>query len=309
MPSVAKVSLDYALLMELRHLRHFLAVAKAGSLTEAAQVLGIAQPALSQSLSRLEADLGERLLIRSRHGAKLTSAGKTFMNEVVEGVALIEAAATRTRQTAHGQAGRLVIGFVTSALHRTLPNALHRLRERHPEITVSLREMDNLEQIEALRRNEIDIGFAHSPLPAVARVRSRVVRKESLIAALPDDFPLAADGLVSIAELAAYPLITYPEYQVPLMRAGIAQAYRDAGFDVHIGIEVNRSLTVLACVVAGFGVGLIPDSVSGIGFGGVRYARLRQEAALPSFTLCAITRSTAHVEAAEVLLEILSQTN
>lgn len=295
--------------MELRHLKHFLAVAKAGSLTEAAQVLGIAQPALSQSLSRLEADLGERLLIRSRHGAKLTSAGKTFMNEVVEGVALIEAAAARTRQTAHGQAGRLVIGFVTSALHRTLPNALRRLRERHPEITVSLREMDNLEQIEALRRNEIDIGFAHSPLPAVARVRSRVVRKESLIAALPDDFPLAADGLVSIAELAAYPLITYPEYQVPLMRAGIAQAYRDAGFDVHIGIEVNRSLTVLACVVAGFGVGLIPDSVSGIGFGGVRYARLRQEAALPSFTLCAITRSTSHAEAAEVLLEILSQTN
>jgi DNA-binding transcriptional LysR family regulator len=296
----------YARRMELRHLKHFLAIAKAGSLTDAAQVLGLAQPALSQSLTRLEKDLGERLFVRSRHGAKLTEAGKAFLDDVVEGVSLIDAAAARTRQTANGQAGRLVIGFVTSALQTTLPNALRRLRAEHPAISIVLREMNNLEQVDALRRKEIDIGFAHSPLPPVARVRSRFIRKESLIAALPDDFELAADGRVSIAELAAHPLITYPEYQVPLMRAGIAQAYRDAGFDLRIGIEVNRSITVLSCVVAGFGIGLIPDSVSSIRYDGVRYAALRDEAALPGFTLCAITRSSSRVEAAERLLEILA---
>lgn len=292
--------------MELRHLRHFVAVAKAGSLTEAALALGIAQPALSQSLSRLEADLGERLLVRSRHGARLTDAGQAFLDEVLEGLATIEAAAARTRQTAQGQAGRLVVGFVTSALHRTLPNALRRLRAQHPGIQVVLREMNNLEQVEALRRNEIDIGFAHSPLPAAARVRSRFVRKESLIAALPLDFALGEDGCIGIAELAAHPLITYPEYQVPLMRAGIAQAYRDAGFDLRIGLEVNRSITVLSCVVAGFGVGLLPDSIGGIHFEGVRYARVREESALPSFTLCAITRTASRAETAERLLDILA---
>jgi DNA-binding transcriptional LysR family regulator len=81
--------------MEIHHLRHFLAVADAGSMTRAAEQLGVAQPALSQSIRRFEGKLGVRLFNRSRRGITLNPVGQAILDDVRASVVGIDAVATR----------------------------------------------------------------------------------------------------------------------------------------------------------------------------------------------------------------------
>jgi DNA-binding transcriptional LysR family regulator len=82
-----------------------------------------------------------------------------------------------------------------------------------------------------------------------------------MVAALPMGYPLAANGCVSLAEIASHGLIWFPEQQIPAMRTQLLSAMRRAGHEVKVVQDVNRSLTVLACVAAGLGWSLLPRSV------------------------------------------------
>ncbi|MFA4913936.1 MAG: LysR family transcriptional regulator, partial [Burkholderiaceae bacterium] len=92
--------------METRHLRHFLAVIDHGSISAASAWLGIAQPALSQSLARMEKDLGVKLFDRSRAGAVPTPAARAILEDIRISVTRIDAAAERARIIARGRAGQ-----------------------------------------------------------------------------------------------------------------------------------------------------------------------------------------------------------
>ena len=129
--------------METRHLRYFLAVVDHGSVSRASEWLGIAQPALSQALSRMEKDLGVRLFERSRLGAAPTPAALAILEDVRISVARIDAAAHRAREIGRGSAGQLTVGLVSSALFDTLPRALREMRRQAPGVRVILREMSN----------------------------------------------------------------------------------------------------------------------------------------------------------------------
>ncbi len=101
-----------------------------------------------------------------------------------------------------GRAGRLTIGFVTHAVYEVLPRALRRLHVEHPQLDVVLREMSNAEQVDALEGGRIDLALLHPPVPVTARVHERRLGEEAMVVALPADHELAADGCVSMAEIA-----------------------------------------------------------------------------------------------------------
>ncbi|SPU97332.1 LysR family transcriptional regulator [Burkholderia cenocepacia] len=156
--------------MEIRHVRYFLAIADSGSFTRAASELGIAQPALSQALNRMEKELGVRLFDRSRRGATLTPAGLAMVDDLRLSVARLDAAAHRAGEIGAQRAGRLTIGFVSAALFDTLPRAIRALRESAPDVELVMREMSNAEQAIALERGEIDIGLLHTPVAVNGRM-------------------------------------------------------------------------------------------------------------------------------------------
>lgn len=274
--------------METRHLRHFLAVIDHGSVSQAANWLGIAQPALSQSLGRMERDLGVRLFERGRQGAQPTAAALAILEDVRVSVARIDAAAQRARDIGAGSAGQLTIGLVSSALFDTLPRALRALRKRAPGVRVVLREMSNAEQAEALANGSIDIGLMHTPVAVAGRMRERLLLRDRLVAAVPDEFELGPDGAVSLAQIAAAGLVLYPQNQLPVLYAGILDALRKAGLEPLVAQEANRTLTVLSCVAGGCGVALLPSWIRSLDFRGVRFCEVRDGAALPSFDLSAI---------------------
>ncbi|ANN73649.1 LysR family transcriptional regulator [Bordetella bronchialis] len=274
--------------METRHLRYFLAVVDHGSVSRAADWLGLAQPALSQALARMEKELGVRLFDRSRRGAEPTAAARAILEDVRASVARIDAAAARARDIGRGSAGQLTVGLVSSALFDTLPRALRQMRERAPGVRVILREMSNAEQAQALQNGEIDIGLMHTPVAVGGRMRERQLLRDRLVAAVPDEFPVAADGTVRLAQIAAAGLVLFPRTQLPVLYESILDAMRKAGYEPWVAQEANRTLTVLACVAGGCGVGLLPSWIRSLDFRGVRFCEVADGQELPSFDLSAI---------------------
>lgn len=274
--------------METRHLRYFLAVIDHGSVSRAADWLGIAQPALSTALARMEKDLGVRLFERSRRGAQPTAAALAILDDVRTSVERIDAAARRAQEIGRGSAGQLTIGLVSSALFDTLPRALRELRRRAPGVRVILREMSNAEQAEALRTGAIDLGLMHTPVAVGGRMRERPLLRDRLVAAIPDELEPGPDGKVSLAQIAEAGLVLYPQAQLPAFYAGILDAMRKAGHEAHVAQEANRTLTVLACVAGGCGVALLPSWIRSLNFRGVRFCEVRDGDALPTFDLSAI---------------------
>ena len=269
-------------------MRCVVAIAGAGSLTRAAEQMGVAQPALTQTLNRLEQELGVKLFERTRRGALLTEAGLAIVDDLRASLAHGDTAAERARAMGAGRAGRLTVGFVTHAVYEVLPNALRRLRAEHPQLDVVLREMSNAEQVDALEGGRIDIALLHPPVAVQARVHERRLGEEAMVVALPVAYALAADGCVSIAEIAAHGLVWFPAQQMAGLRTQMLGAFRNAGHDARVVQDANRTLTVLACVAAGLGWSLLPSSVQALRHEGVRYARVRDGAALPSFELSAM---------------------
>jgi len=269
-------------------MRCVVAIAEAGSLTKAAERLGLAQPALTQTLNRLEKELGTPLFTRSRRGATLTDAGLAVIDDLRASLAYGDTAAERARAIGAGRAGRLTIGFVTHAVYQVLPNALRQLRVEHPQLDVVLREMSNAEQVAALEGGRIDIALLHPPVSVTARVHELRLGEEPMIAALPAAWPLDDDGCVSLADIARHGLVWFPEQQIPALRAQLLGALRRAGHETCVVQDANRTLTVLACVAAGLGWSLLPRSVRALQHEGVRYAEVRDGAGLPAFELSAL---------------------
>lgn len=292
--------------METRQMRCVIAVSETGSLTRAAERLGLAQPALTQTLNRIEKELGIRLFVRSRRGATLTEAGLAILDDLRSSLAHGDAAEERARALGAGRAGRLTVGFVTHAVYEVLPRALGRLRAEHPQVDVVLREMSNAELVAALEGGQIDIALLHPPVSVTARVHERRLGEERMVVALPAQHELPSHGCVSMADIASHGLIWFPEAQMPALRTALLGSFRSAGHDLRVVQDANRTLTVLACVAAGLGWSLLPGSVRALQHQGVRYADLSDGAALPSFELSALWLARSRPTFADAFAALLS---
>lgn len=290
-------------------MRCVVAIADSGSLTRAAEKLGLAQPALTQTVNRLEAEIGTRLFTRSRRGATLTEAGHAIIDDVRASLAYGEIALARARSIGKGTGGELTIGFVSHALYEVLPRALRGFRTLHPEVKFRLREMNNAEQVEALEHGHIDIALLHPPVSVNAKVHELKLGAETMVAALPCAVEVADDGRVSLAELAQHGLVWFPERQVSGLRNEMLSAIRSAGHHVSVTQEANRTLTVLAAVAAGLGWSLLPRSVRALHHDGVRYAEVRDGACLPSYELAAMWRVRSRPGFADAFAAVLDHRN
>ena len=145
--------------IELRHLRYFLAVAETLHFSRAAAKLGIAQPPLSQQIRKLEALVGAPLFERTTRGVRLTPAGAMLRERATATIARVGDDLEQTRRVARGEEGRLTVGFSGSVMFTELPAAIQRYRQAYPHVEVQLREMWTSEQLSALADGSIDVGF------------------------------------------------------------------------------------------------------------------------------------------------------
>jgi DNA-binding transcriptional LysR family regulator len=147
--------------VELRHLRYFVAVAEALSFRKAARRLSVSAAALSQQVADLENELGLKLLNRNSRRVELTEVGRVFLGGARRTLVSAQEAMSQAQEAARGERGRLAIGSI-HLVHAFLPDALARFRERFPLVEVTVLNMDNRTQVEALENGRIMLGIGYA---------------------------------------------------------------------------------------------------------------------------------------------------
>lgn len=260
--------------MELRHLRYFIALAEQLNFTRAAATLHIAQPALSVQIRNLESEIGAQLLSRKGRSVALTEAGRVFLEQARKTLANANRGVTLARQAANGEIGQLSIGYNVPAGFRVFPQVIPAFRKRWPNVRLTFHNLKIAQQLDGLRRDELDLGFMWLPIPTEGLEVQELV-KEPLVAVLPARHRLASAKTVAIKDLSREPLILMSRLLDPESYAQIQQLFARAGVAMNIAYELEHSLSMINFVAMGIGCSLLPDYARSIRQPGVVYKPLR----------------------------------
>jgi DNA-binding transcriptional LysR family regulator len=245
--------------MEIRNLRHFCVLAEQLHFTKAARLLNVAQPALSHHIKQLEEELGAQLVERSNRRVRLTPAGEVFLARTARILEELDQAARETARVGQGEAGSLVIGVVSTAVCSVLPELLRTFRREAPDISIDIREMEPAEQVEALRRETIDIGLLFLAIQD-PMFDSLVVSRERLIAALPTGHRAALVEKVRLSDLGTETFLIPRKQPVSGFHEVVLDTLRSGGIPVP-RLQPTRLLQTAVFLVAGqLGVALVPES-------------------------------------------------
>lgn len=170
--------------MELRHLRYFTAVADTLNFHRAAEILHVAQPALSSQIKSLEEELNVQLFIRNTRSVNLTHAGRVFLEEARTVLSAANQAEKRARHADQGLVGTLRVGIIAPTANAWLAKILRCFHQKFPGVQLSLFDLTSTEQIHRLRAGELDAGLLRPPV-GFAELDSMHVEESSQILAMP----------------------------------------------------------------------------------------------------------------------------
>lgn len=260
--------------MELRRIQYFVAVAEEAHFGRAAERLQMAQPPLSQQIKALEAEMAVVLFHRTTRKVELTAAGERFLQRARGILAAVDDAVTEAGQVADGMLGRIAIGFTGSATYDLLPSLVRALRADLPGIELDIHgEMLTPDQVAALIDGSLDLGLLRPPVRSSA-LDVQVLRREPLIAVLPEHHTLADRDRVRLSDLRDDPFITYPSRNRSVVYDAVIETCQRAGFVPASVHEVAETSTLVSFVAAGLGVALVPASVQHLRITGATYLPL-----------------------------------
>jgi DNA-binding transcriptional LysR family regulator len=259
--------------VELRHLRYFIAVAEELHFGRAADRLHISQPPLSHQIQDLEREMGVELFRRNRRSVALTEAGRLFLDETRHVLRDAERAVEIARKAAHGEVGRLSIGSGPAPESWILKRVLSVFLAQHPDVRIELHSLYTQDQVDALGRRQIQVGFPLLPIPRRGLVVESI-GMEHLVVALPASHRLAGHSRIPLTELRKEPFVSVSRDVGPGFHDLVFNACNQAGFTPKIAYETGEVLTVLALVAAGLGVSLQPAGVASSRPDGVVFRRL-----------------------------------
>src|ERR1700737_3925566 len=243
-------------LMELRHLRYFVAVAEEGSLTVAAQKrLHTAQPSLSRQIHDLELELGVQLLIRSVHGIELTAAGKAFLDHARLGLPQAGGAAAAARRAAQPARASFAIGFLTGYEMDWLPAVMGILQAELPGTEVVIHSQDSPDLAAGLIRGKIDLAFLR-PEKQAPGLKFRPLRKDPLIVLMPRDHALTARNSIRPEDIAGQTFIGVSPIRAPTLWAVINDYIKPVG--VKPDHQAENLAMAISLVASTGGVRLLP---------------------------------------------------
>jgi LysR family transcriptional regulator, transcription activator of glutamate synthase operon len=288
--------------MELRQLRYLVALADERHFTRAAAREHIAQPALSQQIRRLEAEVGLALVERTTRRVALTDAGELLVARARRILSELDDAQAELATLAGVKGGRLSVGALHTMGPLDLSLLLASFHRDHPAVELTVREQSSEELAEMLRDDVIDLAF----LSVTERIQSHGLElhhlvSEDLVAVLPPQHPLAGRDSVDLRELAGDPFFSFRPGS--RLRELLDSAAAGAGFQPRIALESNESRRIRSLVSGGLGVAILPASDAAGPGAPVAVARLANPALTRDVTLASRAKRR-HSPAAQAFREL-----
>jgi DNA-binding transcriptional LysR family regulator len=248
-------------MINLQRLVVFREVAERGSFSAAANALSYSQPAVSQAVATLEAELGVTLIERDRRGVRPTAAGTALVSHADGILMRLEAAEEEIAAIAGLRAGRLRIASFPTAGATLMPLAIASFTASHPGVSVTLAEGEPEEIVPRLRAGELDLlllyefaGVSEKLAPGIRRVD---LLEDPMHVALPADHPLAGEPKLRLADLRNDAWVQ-TSGSSPCAQH-VVRSCLAAGFEPTVSFESDDYQTVQGLVAAGVGVALIPQ--------------------------------------------------
>lgn len=292
--------------MELRQLLYAVQIAKERNFSRAAEKLHIAQPSLSQQLSKLEKEIGVLLFQRNTNSVETTYAGTLFVDKAQQILSMVEGLKQEMEDISQMKKGRLLVGSMPITGATILPLVLPVFHSEFPEIEVSLIEETsaNLEVLTA--SGETDISLLMLPLQQDT-LNYETIYEEEIVLGVPPQHPLAArkSRIVDIRELADEPFIALKKGQG--LRKITHELCGEAGFSPRVVFESSNMDTVQSLVAAGMGIAFIPYMISKRGWNdqSTVYLRIKSQ---PTRTLVIGYRKGRYLsKAAEAFIRTISE--
>lgn len=254
--------------MNTRVLRYFIMVAEEGSLSKAALRLGVAQPALSQHIRKLEADLGSKLVHRTARGISLTEGGHQLLRHAQDIVARISAAQEDVRGLSETPVGNVAFGMSQSVAKVLALPLFKETQLTLPRVTLRFNEVNTGYIPELLRRRQIDMGVVFKPLQDTSFEHTVVVTEELHLVAPASRTRKKGKNEISFAEAAALPL--FLPGRPHSLRELINDYSRRCRVNLNVKAEVDGIPQLRDFVAAGLGhTMLAPASVRDEVLGGL----------------------------------------
>ncbi len=262
--------------MELRHLRYFVAVAEELHFRRAAERLHVAQPAVSEQVRKLEAELGVRLFDRTQRNVALTDAGAALLTEAYR--VLRQAEVARVAARSASDRPRLRIGYVPTALRASIPRTLRRLVAAMPNLQTTIEPGPGLQLVDAVRAGELDVAVVSLPVPT-AGVRVTPLGEQRAVAVFPVDHEHAVKPHVALERIAPERIIVLPrDADRPLYDAVLAACSAAGVSPTLIEMPDGQVDRILLAVASGAGMAMLPECVAErYADAGVRFVPLEGE--------------------------------
>lgn len=240
--------------MEIQQLRIFLKVAEHGGFTKAARECGVSQPAISQQIARLEADLGRPVFERQGRRIRLTEAGEMLRRRALQIVSMVDDARRLLRDD--GETGTVVVSAIPTIAPYWLPRVLSAFRERRPRARVEVNEEVTDVILKRCALGEIDVGLLALPAER-GYLRFDALFEEELLLATAAEHPLVGRDRVELNDLRDLPFVLLDEAHC--LSADIQGFCRRNRFQPVSAGRTNQLATVQELVALGFGISFIPE--------------------------------------------------
>lgn len=243
-------------MINIRHLRAFVAVAEHLHFTRAAQSVYLTQPALSTLIRQLETHLDLQLLQRNTRVVELTPIGREFHGTARKIVEDMDGALRDLKNFKSLAKGRVRLAALPSLWTSLLPEALRQFHAAHPAIDIAISDLAGGDIIEALRNKTVDLALTYTP--ALKDIKAQLLLRDQLVIVCPRQSPLAQSQNVRWRELSGHPIIAMA--QGTTIRMLIQGAALAKGIGLNIVLEPHLMPTAIACAAAGLGNAILPSS-------------------------------------------------
>jgi len=243
--------------MNLKRLKYFVKIVDIGSLTQAAEALYIAQPALSQQVANLEGEMDQQLLIRTKRGVTPTEAGKVLYIHAKAILRQCEQAQLAVNNVGKTLKGAVSIGLAPGAANSSviLP-LLKAIRAKLPEVVIYLHENNNLALNDKLQQGGLDMAIVHESA-AEAGLLSEPLLKEPLFLVGTGESPGKNVDLSTIANMDLFLPCDYSA-----LRKRIDNAFSLRSLQTKVIGEIESMPTLTAVIASGMGVTILPESAA-----------------------------------------------